>query len=67
MYVYQQTLTVTLAKAVPTMRKKIRGCSSRMLDGEKTTQVVDKTKRRTGERKGRKASYRLLCFRVLLR
>lgn len=55
---------MTLAKAVPTMRKKTLGCSSRMSDGEKTTQTVDRTKRSTGDRKGRKASYRLLCFSV---
>lgn len=38
-----------------------------MFDGENTTHAVDTKNRRTGERKGRKASYKLLCFRVLLR
>lgn len=38
-----------------------------MLDGENSVQIVDRTKRRTGERKGRKASYRLWCFSELLR
>lgn len=38
-----------------------------MSDGEKTTQTVDRRKRRTGDRKGRKASYKLLCFRVFAR
>lgn len=38
-----------------------------MLDGENSVQIVDRTKRRKGERKGRKASYRLWCFSELLR
>lgn len=38
-----------------------------MLDGDNSVQIVDRTKRRAGERKGRKASYRLWCFSELLR
>lgn len=38
-----------------------------ILVGDSCVQTVDKTKRRKGERKGRKASYRLWCFSELLR